>query len=421
MMRSMFSGVSGLRAHQTMMDVVGDNIANVNTVGFKSSRVVFEDQLSQLLRDGQGAQGTVGGVNPSQVGLGVRVASVDTTDTEGALQNTGRPTDVAIQGAGYLMVQDGTETLYTRAGALNLDNAGDLVDPSGLLVKGWMADAAGTISPNSTLTPIRIPLGQSVPPKVTTTVTVGGNLSADAPTGQSDGSDTRVIPEEVVDSLGQTHKLNITLKHTSDTNRTWDVYVSAADGSAGDGSTPIGTLTFNSDGSLAPLSSPLSFALNPAQGAASTISLDFGKPGSSTALTQFGGSSTAIALDQDGSTAGVLRSYSIGSDGTIVGSFSNDKTKVLGQLALATFADPAGLAKAADSHLRATGASGTPIVGTPGSNGSGTLAAGALEMSNVDLAQEFTNLIVAQRGFQANSKVISASDEMLQDLVNLKR
>ena len=278
MLRSLYTGVNGLRTHQTMMDVVGNNIANVNTAGYKTSTTVFQDVLSQTL---QGAAapgvpaGTTGGTNPAQVGLGVQLGGISTNTSQGSSQLTGRSTDLAVQGDGYFVVQQNGEELYTRAGSFNLDATGQLVTTSGGLV--------------------------------------------------------RAVP-------------------------------------GSPGATAGGFIRVPTDGSIE------SFSIGP-----------------------------------DGRVSGVR------SDGTGI--------QALGQVALATFPNPGGLEKAGGSLLRVSQNSGPVILGAgaPGANGRGTLAVGVLEMSNVDLAQEFTNLIVAQRGFQANSRIISASDEILQDLVNLKR
>ena len=275
MLRSMYAGVSGLRTHQQMMDVTGNNIANVSTTGFKSSATVFQDTLSQTLAGaaaptGDGEVPPFGGTNPAQIGLGVRLGGISTNLAQGSSQLTGRATDIAVQGDGYFVIQTGNEALYTRAGSFSLDARGQLTTPAGGLVLG-VDDEPITVPPN--------------------------------------------------------------------------------------------------------------------------------------------GEYESFTIAPDGKVNGVK------SDGTGI--------EMLGQIKLATFANPAGLAKVGGSLLRATVNSGPVIegenAGVPGADGRGLMAVGVLEMSNVDLAQEFTNLIVAQRGFQANSRIITASDEVLQDLVNLKR
>jgi flagellar hook protein FlgE len=398
MMRSMFAGVSGLRAHQMMMDVVGDNIANVNTAGFKASRVVFENTLSQMLRggtqpgnrDASGLSQPGGGINPMQVGLGVRVASIDTSDTQGALQTTGRSSDVAISGAGYLAVRNGGDMLYTRAGSLSFDARGNLTDPTGMIVQGWRATGSPpSVNTNGAISDITIPLNAPDNPSATGTVYMGGNLSAGAAAGATSDVVTTIT---AYDQNGTQHSMQVTARKTA--ANTWTATVS-------DGGTALGssTLSFNAAGQL---TSGASFTVPWGGNAAGSLKIDLASAGSSGGLTQFGGASTAIANEQDGSPSAALRSFAIGDDGTISGSFSNGSSKVLGKLALATFPNPAGLQKAGDSHFRATGASGNVLMQAPGTGSAGTLAAGSLEMSNVDLGQEFTNLIIAQRGFQAN-------------------
>ena len=182
MLRSLFTAVSGLRAHQAMMDVVGNNIANVNTTGFKSSQTVFEDTLSQVMRTSGGPQGLNGGTNPAQVGLGVKVGGISTNFTQGATQVTGRATDVALQGDGFFVLQQGGQQVYSRAGAFDFDASGNLVNPEGAIVQGWAA-TKGIVNTNAPIGPLKLPIGQTVPPRQTTMVTVGGNLSASAAYG----------------------------------------------------------------------------------------------------------------------------------------------------------------------------------------------------------------------------------------------
>lgn len=414
MMRSMFSGVSGLRVHQTMMDVVGNNIANVNTVGFKGSSVIFQDTLSQLLRGASGSSGADdAGVNPMQVGLGVKVGAIDIDITQGASQLTGRATDVAIQGDGFFIVRTAEETLYTRAGSFTFDENGFLTDPSGSVVQGWLANGDGQVFSNAPITDVKLPVGQVINPVATDTIRVGGNLSTGALV--TDQPISTAI--EVVDSLGT--KQRVTLDFAKTGPNAWTM--TAFDPNGTQIQVPV-PLTFDpATGALSTPTTPPSFTMTPPGGAAPLpFSVDFGI-GTATGLTQLGGSSTATAMDQNGTLTGYLRSFAIADDGSVSGVFSNGRSQVLGKLGLASFNNPSGLIKAGGSLFRSSAASGTPLAGIPGSAGRGSLAAGTLEMSNVDLAQEFTDLIIAQRGFQANSRIISSSDEILQDLVNLKR
>ncbi len=408
MMRSMFAGVSGLRSHQAMMDVVGNNIANVNTPGFKASQVTFAETISQIVRGASGAGSARGGSNPIQIGLGVKVFAIDGIFTQGASQITGRNTDLAIQGSGFFIVANGNERFYTRAGSFGFDEVGNLVAPEGYQVMGWSASSSGVLDTNSPVSTITLPVGQVIDPIATTTVDVGGNLSADAVVG-----DTTTSTITVFDSLGNGQEVTLNLTKTA--TNTWSADASIAGTSY---TLTPSTLTFDSTGVLSS-TTPLVFSGFTPPGAAAlnfNIQLDGPSP-----IVQFGGASTMEALDQNGQAIGFLRNFNIADDGTIVGQFSNGENKVLAQIATASFNNPAGLTRVGNSAFRDTTNSGQPLVGPAGTGNRGLLAAGTLEMSNVELAREFTNLIVAQRGFQANSRVITTSDELLSELVNLKR
>lgn len=394
MLRSLFSGISGLRSHQTMLDVTGNNIANVNTTGFKSSQIQFQDTLSQMLQNAGGAQAGAGtgGTNPAQVGLGVRVAGITTNFTQGASQLTGRSTDMMIQGDGFFVVRKGAETFYTRAGSFDFDATGQMVLPGdGALVQGWAA-VNGVIDTNGPVTDLRVPAGSVMAAVASTSANYEGNLASDAATGT-------VIERtiDLYDAAGTARELTLTFTKGA---TGWSL--AASDGTAT--ATP-GALTFAADLSLA---SPTTFTLG-------GVTVDLTK------ITGFAGLDTVKATKQNGQAAGVLQSFALGADGTITGSFSNGLKQTIGRLAMASFTNPSGLAKAGGSLFTTSVNSGDAQVGAAGVGGRGTLAGGALEMSNVDLSSEFTNLIVAQRGFQANSRVITTSDEVLQELVNLKR
>ncbi|MFZ4583728.1 MAG: flagellar hook protein FlgE [Acidimicrobiia bacterium] len=428
MLRSMFSSVSGLRGHQTMMDVIGNNIANVNTAGYKASATTFEDLLSQAIKGAGVATNTLGGTNPAQIGLGVRMAAVSTNFAQGATQLTNRTTDLSLQGDGFFVTAQDGERLYTRLGSFSFDTNGRLATADGAIVQGWTA-TNGAIDTNAPIADLRLPLGQLIAPTESAEIRFGGNLPADV----ADGT-TLTTSINVFDQQG--NKIPLTFTWTKAAADTWDITVSA----------PKSDPTYkNADGkNSVEVLSVTDFTFDPANGgrpeAAFTdisknalnalgwnftvggdIGVNMGAAADPDALHQFAGTSSIAALEQDGSSTGFLRSFSVGADGTITGVFSNGRTQRLGQVALASFNNPPGLEKAGNSSFRETVNSGMPQVGTAGSGGRGNIAPGTLEMSNVDLAQEFTNLIVAQRGFQANSRVITASDELLQDLVNLKR
>ena len=391
MLRSLFSGISGLRAHQTMLDVTGNNIANVNTTGFKASQTQFQDTLSQVLTNAGAAQDGVGGTNPAQVGLGVRVAGITTNFQQGAAQLTNRSTDMMISGDGFFVVRKGTEQLYTRAGAFDFDATGQLVTPDGGLVQGWAADATGAIDTNGQLVDLRLPIATLMGAAASTSATFEGNLPSEAAVGTVLNRDVDVYAAD-----GTVSTLALAFTRTA---AGWNV-----SGTIG-ATTATGAMTFNADGTQATGGSLTVGAV--------TVDLS--------TITGFAGLDTVEASTQNGRAAGTLQSFTINADGTLLGSFSNGLKQALGRVALSTFTNPAGMEKAGGSLYRTTVNSGDAQIGAAGTGGRGDLTGGALEMSNVDLSAEFTNLIIAQRGFQANSRVITTSDELLQELVNLKR
>ncbi len=400
MLRSLFSGISGLRQHQTMMDVVGNNIANVNTVGYKSSSTVFEDTLSQMVRAAGGSSQGQGGVNPAQIGLGVQMGAIGTNFGQGSAQNTGKATDLMIQGDGFFVVKNGQEAQYTRAGDFNFDSDGSLVNSAGLKVQGWPA-TNGAVNSNGPIQDIVIPTGTLISPVASTKMTLGGNIPTSAATG-----DVVTFGATTYDVKGDSHDLTVTMTKTG--ANAWDV--SVADASDPSSTATTGSVTFDNTGAVTVNTPPgVTFADG------TSIGLDL------SGLTQYGGPKSATVTAVDGAAAGTLQQFQITPDGTVMGMFSNGQRLPLATIALANFNNPNGLEKLGGSTYRSSANSGLPQVGTPSSGSRGSLVGGSLEMSNVDLAQEFTNLIIAQRGFQANSKVITTSDQMLQDLVNLKQ
>jgi flagellar hook protein FlgE len=420
-LRSMFSAISGLRAHQTKMDVTGNNIANVNTVGFKGSQTVFQDTLSQVIRAGGAPAADRGGTNPAQVGLGVKVAAITTNWTQGATQSTGRSTDFMIEGDGFFVTRGtGGEQLFTRAGSLDFDGAGKLVTPDGSVLQGWMAQADGTVNPNGPIGDLSVPYGQIVAPQASALGVINGNLPSEAPiTVPPTPLQTGIT---MYDSQGVAQKISYNLTRTG--ANTWTVEVKHANG---DVLQTFPGVTFDAAGNLDTAASGLPAtgllpAFNPGTAFpakypswTNAVQIDI------SGLTQYGGANTLGAPKQDGYALGSLQSFQLGADGTIMGVYSNELRQPIGRLALASFNNPGGLEKAGNSSFRVGVNSGVAQIGTAGVGGRGALMSGALEMSNVDLAEEFTGLIVAQRGFQANSRVITSSDEILQDLVNLKR
>ena len=397
MLRSLFSGISGLRAHQQMMDVTGNNIANVNTTGYKSSQTVFQDTLSQMVNAAGAPQNSAGGTNPAQVGLGVRLASITANFGQGAAQTTGRSSDMMIQGDGFFIAKSGGESLYTRAGSFSFDANGSLTTPNGQIIQGWSANADGEVNTAGAPADIKLPIGVSLSPEATKNITLTGNFSNEAVIGSK-----KEIPIKVYDDSGAATSVIATFEKTSAT--AWSVSMP--------GGTPQ-TINFTNGKAVG----------DPDPGTGEDtgkITVD-GFTVDIHDLTQFSGNTEARVSNSDGSGAGVLSSYTVSNTGQIVGVFSNGLKQSLGQVALANFNNVNGLEKIGDSMFRSTVNSGLAQVGAAGSAGLGLITSGALEMSNVDLAQEFTNLVIAQRGFQANSRIITTSDEILQELVNLKR
>ncbi|HEV7956138.1 MAG TPA: flagellar hook protein FlgE [Marisediminicola sp.] len=393
MLRSLYSGISGLRSHQTMLDVTGNNIANVNTSAFKASAVQFQDTLSQLTQGVAGPQAEAGGTNPAQVGLGVRIAGISTNFAQGSTQATGRATDMMISGDGFFVTRQGGETLFTRAGSFDFDAQGRLVSPDGAIVQGWAA-VNGQINDGGAVGNITLPLEVISSAAVTTGATLGGNLPDDA----LDGTEL-VRDVQVYDAAGVSRNLSLIFTRVDDgTTDGWTV------NETGGNSVDAANLTFASGTST-----------GATQLLVGGITVDL------SALTGFAGLTTVDITSQNGRDAGALQSFTVSADGSLIGSFSNGSSQVIARIALATFVNPGGLEKAGASAYRATFNSGAAELATPGDPGVGSLAGGALEMSNVDLSQEFTNLIVAQRGFQANARIITTSDEVLQELTNLKR
>jgi flagellar hook protein FlgE len=516
MLRSMFAGVSGLKAHQMRMDVIGNNIANVNTAGYKASRVTFQEMLSQTTRGATAPTANRGGSNPQQVGLGVQLGSIDVKHTQGNTQSTGYITDLAIEGDGFFILaegEDGLNRLYTRAGIFGLDSGGtegNLVSlVNGMRVMGYRAENG--IIDYTSLKPLYISGSQTIEARATDQVVFGGNLDS----RYTEGTGVRRTVQ-VYDSLGTEHTIVVDLTKTGDNtwdwkaywlvpstaisaeqaggitpnaryvvhkNKLWKVYpdyeysdsdseqrgeeVASFDGKVwrvGDGSaeftfgTPLANGTFltaASDGSslvltaesavgqaevgqaevgqaevgpddtrikfgtngsfLGPKPEEAVISFDPAGAESIRIKLDF------TQFTQYADTFTGKFLSQNGHTSGALESFTIDQNGVIVGSFSNGLTQALGQVALAKFANPGGLMRSGSTMFMESTNSGSAQVEPAGAPGFGQIIPSALEMSNVDLSEEFTDMIITQRGFQANSRIITTSDEMLQELVNLKR
>ncbi|HOB08016.1 MAG TPA: flagellar hook protein FlgE [Limnochordia bacterium] len=414
MMRSLFAGVSGLQNHQVRMDVIGNNIANVNTVGFKYSRATFKEALSQTLAAASAPQGNRGGVNAQQVGLGSRLGSIDVIHTQGGTQSSSSETDLAIEGNGFFILVDGDKRYYTRAGMFEFDGTGTLTSKlNGLPVLGYLPDATGNISSNTTqLMKIQITEDvRSITPQATTEVVLSGNISSALNDGES-----VVRIATVYDVNGDTHRVLITFTKTGLNNWSWTARLETDDPSESRGD---GTIEFNDNGTISAghtgtVTIPAG-ALPLVESTDLVFTLDFN------GVRQFADETSVAVLRQDGLPKGELDGISIDRSGTLIGSYSNGLIKELGRIALARFENPPGLLKVGDTMFAESVNSGDAVIGMANTSGLGAIMSNSLEMSNVDLSNEFTEMIITQRGFQANSRIITSADEMLQELVNLKR
>ena len=419
MIRSMFTAISSLNLHQKYLDVVSNNLANANTTGYKSSRVLFQDQFAQMMSPGSAPTTALGGTNPTQIGLGVGMGFVSPDFTQGTLQSTGRNLDLGVEGDGFFVYGQDASRRYSREGSMGLDADGFLVNSaSGLRTQGWMADATGAVDPNAPVDDIQIDTSKSLA-KATGNVALGGNLSANI-----DGAGTATVSIAVYDSLGALQ--NAAVRFTrggvagAPTNVwTWQVMdTSVTPPVAGTGT---GTVTFDANGQISATTPPTvgTAATIPGSAGSTTpipVTFDFAK------MTQLTAATSATVTSQDGLAAGTVTDVYISpSDGAVSLVYSNGLSEKVGQVALARFTNPAGLMQSEGTTFMAGLNSGDAQIGAAASGGRGTIAAGHLEASNVDMAQEFTNMILAQRGFQASSRVITTSDEILQELVNLKR
>ncbi len=438
MMRSMFSGVSGLRAHQTRMDVIGNNVANVNTVGFKSGRVTFSEIFSQTLQGASAPDSATGrgGTNPMQIGLGLGVGSVDTLTTRGSLQRTDNPTDMSIEGDGFFICKGGSADTFkfTRAGNFGIDKLGNLVTGGGLNVYGWQAlktDGSGEFDTEKPIEPINLYSDsyrnkRIIAAKATSKAELSGNLNASMKvdtTTPPASENTFTIPMTIYDKLGNDYKVNVVFNKESMTSTapitttwTWTISTDATIGSGATAAT--GTITFDSEGMLTTTSAKsANITFTPVNAGTDSfdVNIDFSK------ITSFASDNSVKPKSVDGYPSGNLVSFSVGSDGILTGIYDNGQQQSLGLMALSGFENPAGLLKIGDNMYIPTTNSGDYKAVKAGSNGVGKLNPGTLEMSNVDLSKEFTDMIITQRGFQANSRIITTSDEMLQELVNLKR
>jgi flagellar hook protein FlgE len=420
MLTSLFTAISGMDATGTELSVIGDNIANMNTVGFKKSRVHFGDVLSASITNVAGS---------AQVGRGVFVQEVTPLFNQGAFETSENALDMAIDGDGFFIVNDGGARYYTRAGTFSIDNEGYIVNPDNLRLQGYLADTAGNLT--GTTGDLQLIATQS-PARLTSEAAVGVNLNATAAAqtaaftldGNADG-----VPEDALnynssttvtmyDSQGGSHQVTLYYAKTADND--WDVHYVYEDpanpGELLEATNSPQTLTFDTSG-----------ALTSATGAAPVFTFGSGVVGSQTitfdhtGTMQYSSEFAVLSVNQDGFASGALKNLVIDDTGMMTGIFTNGQSRLIGQLALAKFISPTGLVKLGSNLYGESYSSGQPIVSAPGTSGLGDVSSNTLELSNVDLAVEFVRMINAQRGFQANSRIITVTDELMMEVVNLKR
>ena len=410
MIGSLYSGISGLKANTSAMAVIGDNIANVDTTGFKTSRVSFANIFSSTVSE-----------TSLQIGRGVTLNGVNPQWQAGSLENTNSATDLSINGAGLFMVDDPSSRIsyFTRAGQFEWDKDGNLVTPDGFIAKGYSIDP--TTGAIGGIGDIALPNGTSVP-NPTQNITFGMNLNSDAAVG-----DTFTSSITTFDSLGSEAVLDVDFTRTA-TGWDWDVNVSHANPLADSAST--GSIQFDANGNLDPAASTPANAnptivLTGIDPATTPMTMNWNyldaAGASDGSVTGYSSESSKTAQSQDGYPSGSLQSVAVDEDGYFTGLFSNGSMIPFAQLALADFASYSGLAKQGGNLYAESLASGQALVGPPNSAGMGSIAPSTLEMSNVDLGTEFVEMITTQRAFQANSKVITTSDEILAELLNIKR
>jgi flagellar hook protein FlgE len=410
MIGSLFAGISGLSANSTAMTVIGDNIANVNTTAFKSNKSSFANILSQSL----------GGSGSDGIGRGVEFWGVSPSWSQGSIENTSNSTDMAINGKGFFMVEDDSgSNFYTRAGEFSFNKDGYLVNPDGLFVQGYTVSsvaADGTATLGS-IENINVPGESTTPPQATTTSTLDINLDAGAAV-----NDTYSSTQTIYDSLG--NSIPLTLTFTKTAANAWTTGVSVPAGTAATVGITNANFTFDGNGNLNTGTDPSITLTNLSNGGADiAINWDlFDTAGVTNGdLTQYAADSTTNFNTQDGYSAGNLRGISVDERGFVTGAYSNGQLTPLYQVVLADFPSYFGLSKMGKNLYAESRASGQAMPGVPLSGSLGSISPSAIEMSNVDLAQEFVKMITTQRAFQANSRVITTSDEILQELISLKR
>ena len=436
---SFYTGLSGLQANSTALNVIGNNLANINTTGFKRSQANFSQIMANTIR------GISGAGNPTQIGLGVRTTEVVAKFEQGSIQTTGIKTHLAIQGEGFFQVQTNGANYFSRAGTFGFDDEGFLIAANGGRVQGFVGTSPdGSLDISNGIQDIQIDLGQAAPPKATEIFRFITNLSAEAATG-----DTYPTTIEVFDSKGVAHQVALTFTKTA-TAGEWS-YQFAFNGddtviTGGGNGTGGGVVQFDSDGNLLQVDAVdinVGGVQNPAYtepqitiasadiptGASDLVitwdavedpSDPLTQPATSF-VTNYGNSNSTGTLFQDGFGSGVLQEVDFDQDGTMIGFFDNGLTLELARVAVATFNNRQGLKQIDGGFYLPTAASGPASIDGEGTGGRGSILSSSLESSNVDIAEEFTSLIIHQRGYQSNSRTITTVDQLLQEAINLKR
>ncbi|MBP1629019.1 MAG: flgE [Holophagaceae bacterium] len=406
---SFYASLSGLATNANALSVIGNNLANLNTIGFKGSSSTFQDMFNAAAL----GNGTSGNGNPIQIGLGSQLASINQSFAQGSFQSTSNTTDMGLSGSGFFMLQTPSGgRVYSRAGNFSLDHSGNLIDPSGNNVLGWNASATGAITTSGALSPIHINLGASSQPVPTSTISMTTNLNAAAAVT---GTAELTAPVTIYDSLGASH--NLTATYTKTGVGTWNMALSVDD--SGATVTPATTvLTFDSAGNMLSPTTALTIGISGWTDGAAASSISWNP---SNDVSSFATSSAITTTTQNGMGGGNITSVSVDQNGQIIGAFTNGQTMALAQVSLASFNNQAGLSKLGNNCWSETLASGTPAIGVANQAGRGQVLGSQLELSNVDVASEFTQLIVNQRGYQANSRVVTTTDQLLQETLNLKQ
>lgn len=403
--------LSGLAAASESLNVIGNNLANLNTDGYKDKSLDFASVFNQMI-------GTSGNGDPIQLGNGVQVAGTSANFSDGNVDSTGIDSNMALQGNGFFVVEGSSGVSYTRAGNFTVNSNGQLCTPQGQLVMGYPA-TDGVVSTTSALAPIVVNQAAPIPASATTTFQTPANLNAGASVGTTFNS-----PITVYDSLGESHVLTVEYTNTAPNTWSYNISLPAADTGGTGSATQLasGTLNFNSSGVLtSPTGTVAGIDITGLADGAADMKMAWNLNGSdgSPAITQQATASAAGATTQDGFASGTLSGYTVDSNGVVEGQFSNNQTRALGQVAIASFANQQGLKQTGGSDYQATFASGPAVIGQADAGGNGTITGGAVEQSNVDLATEFANMIVAQQGYEANAKVLTTLNQVSQAILQV--